>query len=261
MELNRVARWRNYAGKAGALFALLAMLSVLDGLIARFREPADLIRALPGEMVDVNGPLREALPSLKDLIYTSDSEDISISFLELQRGYFLGGNMWRGRLTVSPQTPPGEYRLSVMVWERPAAAPPLTFRILVYADPGNRQTQAKSLWRRYAGVSPWLAAAFCLPGILLSFGGVFLLSQKMEALLTRVGRAEIYRVVKKDGDWLIAFGLGSTHGVKVGATVTLLDPEGLPVGQATVVEVTATDAAAAVSTPQEIHPGYLVVLG
>ncbi len=261
MELTRIARWRNYAGKVGALVALLAMLSVLDGLIARFREPADLIRALPGDTVEVNGPLRQAVPSLRDMTYTSTSEHLSLTFDALQRGYFLGGDMWRGRLTVSPQTPPGEYRLSVMVWERPAAAPPLTFRILVYADMSSRQTQSKSLWLRYAGISPWLAAAFCLAGILLAFGSVFLLSQKIETLLAQQGRAEVYRVVKKDGDCLIAFGLGRAHGVQVGATVTLLDPEGQPAGQATVVEVTDTDAAAAVSTTEDIQPGYLVVLG
>jgi len=259
MDLTQAARWRNYAGKAGALFALLAMLSVVDGLVAQFREPADLIQALPEDQVAVNGTLRQEVRSLQDLTCTSDSPHLSLVFDALHRGYFLGSDMWRGHLTVAPGTPPGEYRLRVAARNPATPAPPQTFRIRVYADPTSRQQAAKSLWRRYGGVSPWLAAAALVPGVLLSFAGVFLLSQQMEALLARAGRAEVYRVVKKDGEYLIAFGLGTAHGLKVGANVTLLDPEGLPAGQATVAEVADRDAAAA--TSQEIRPGYLVVLG
>ncbi len=261
MELTQAVRWRTLVGKAGALFALLAMLSVVDGLVAQFREPANLIRMLPGETVDVNGPLRQAVSNLKDMTYTSTSEHLSLTFDALHRGYFLGGDMWRGQLHASPDTPPGEYFLSVMVWGRPAAAPPLTFRILVYANPSSRQTQAKSLWRRYAGVSPWLAAAAFLPGILLAFGGVFLLSQKIESLMLKMGRAEVYRVVKRDGEYLITFGLGTAHGVHPGATLTLLDPEGQPLGLVTVLEASATEAAASISIERKIEPGYLVARG
>jgi len=260
MDLTQAARWRNYAGKAGALFALLAMLSVVDGLIARFREPADVIKVLPGESANLNGPLGEEVRGVQDLTYTSDSEHLTLTFAALHKGYFLGGAMWQGQLHVSPRIPPGEYRLSVMALGKTSPRPPQTFRIQVYADPVSRQEHAKSLWRRYAGVSPWLAAAFCLPGILLSFGGVFLLSQKMEALLLQMGQAEVYRVVKGEGDYLISFGLGTAHGLKAGATLTLFDPEGHPVGQVEVLEVSATDAAARISTEREIKPGFIVAL-
>jgi hypothetical protein len=259
MEQTQVARWRTLAGKAGALFAFLAFLSVVDALVAQFREPAHLVRLLPGETVDLNGALREEVGGLGDLTFTSDTPHLALDFVALHRGYFLGGDMWRGRLRAAPGISPGEYRLRVMAKNPVSPAPPLTFTVRVYADELSRQQAAKSLWRRWIGIPPWLAAAALAPVILLSFAAVFLLSQKMEALLAQRGRAEIYRVVKKDGEYLIAFGLGRAHGVKVGATITLLDPGGWPAGQATVVEVVDRDAVA--TTPQEIQPGYLAVLG
>ena len=109
MELDRVSRWRNLAGWAGALFFLMAFLALLDGLIGQFREPANLIKLLPGLSAEIDGPLQEEVQGIQELTYLGDSKDLKLTFALVHKGYFLGGLLWQGQITAGPHLPPGEY--------------------------------------------------------------------------------------------------------------------------------------------------------
>ncbi len=258
MDLDQASRWRSIAGRLGSLLCFLAFLALLDGLSARFREPESLIKLLPGMSAEINGPLQGEVRSVKELVYLSDSDDLKVSFTTVHKGYFLGGDMWRGQIMVSPAIKPGEYHVSVAPrWSTSKEATP-AFRILVFADPLSLQRSSKSLVRRYTSFSPWGAAAACLPLILLAFAAVFLLSQKMDSLLARQGRAEIYRVVRKDGVYEIRFGLGTAHGVHPGLELQVYNPQGQAVALARVEESAQEDAMAVVTADQEVRPGYMV---
>ena len=250
MNLDQVSRWRNLAGWIGALFFLLAFLALLDGLIGQFREPANLIKLLPGLTAEIDGPLQEEVPGVQDLTYFGDSEDLKLSFASVHKGYFLGGNLWRGQITASPGILPGEYHLTVAPRKSTSPEATLAFRILVFSDLLSLRLSSKSLIRRYAGLSPWGAAAACLPGILLAFAAVFGLSQKIDRLLAQQGRAEIYRVIKKDGAVEIHFALGTEHGVQPGLRLQVFNPGGGAVAIAQVTEATPADAVALVTTNQ-----------
>lgn len=258
--LDQISRWRNLLGKAGACCCLLLFLAVLDGLVARFREPPNVLQALPGMSLEINGPLEDEIGDLRDLTYASDSPHLRLIFAGAHKGYFLGGDMWRGQLRIDPQTPPGEYHLTVGVKGKIPARPLPPYRVLVFADPLSRQQSSKSLISRHTGLSPWAAAAYCLPAILLAFGGVYYLSQKRETLLARLGRAEIYRVASREGEWVIAFGLGTAQGLQPGSQVHICNAEGQEVARGEVEEANTGDSLAVVRSGREIRPGYIVFL-
>ncbi len=260
MNLEQVSRWRNLAGWVGAAFFLLAFLAMLDGLVGQFREPANLIKLLPGMTAAIDGPLQEEVAGVQELTYFSDSELLTLSFATVHKGYFLGGNLWRGELAADPRILPGEYHLSVAPRRSTSPEANLGFRIIVYPDPISLQRSSKSLIRFYSGRSPWGAAAACLPGILLTFGAIFFLVQKSDRLLARKGRAEIYRVIKRDGAFEIHFGLGTKHGVRPGLQLQVYNPSGKPAGLARVETASQTDAVATVTTDQQLRPGFVVAV-
>jgi hypothetical protein len=233
-------------------------LAVLDGLVARFREPPNVLKVLPGMSLEVNGPLEEEVGDVRELTYTSSSPSLHLAFEAAHKGYFLGGDMWRGQLRVDHQTPPGEYHLKVGVKGKTPPRPLPPYRVLVFADPRSQQQSYKSLIRRHTGLIPWAAAAYFLPAILLSFGGVFYFSQKREKLLAQLGRAEIYRVASREGECVIAFGLGTDQGLQAGSTIHIFNEQGEAVATGEVEEASATDSLAVVRSGQEIKPGYLV---
>jgi hypothetical protein len=258
-SLDRINRRRNLLGKAGACCCLFLFLALVDGLVARFREPPNIFKVLPGQSVELNGPLEDEVQDLRELTYRGDHH-LLLTFSEAHKGYFLGGDMWRGRLQVAPDTKPGVYFLTVGIKGKtpPRTLPP--YRIMVFADPRSLRQSHKSLIQRAGGLSPWAVAPGFLPAILLCFGGVFLLSQKKEKLLAALGRAEIYRVQPGEDELRISFGLGTEHGVHPGSRIEIHDDRENPAGVGEVQEVTATDAVARVPAGVEIKPGYIVSL-
>ena len=47
-DLGRVNPWRDPASQIAAAFGVNAFLAMVDGLLVHFREPADLVKVLPG---------------------------------------------------------------------------------------------------------------------------------------------------------------------------------------------------------------------
>ena len=198
----------------------------MDGLLVHFREPANFVKVLPGAVIAINGELTDEANDLQDLTFTSDSDQLKVNFEAIHKGYFLGGDMWRGRLIVGPDISPGEYSLAVLPkrTDSPRKAP--AFRIKVFPDALSLQKSSASLVRRWLGFSAFVVAAGCLPGILLAFGAVYWLSGRREALLAAAGQAEVYQVTEGDGGWEIRFGLGTAHGISPGARVAIYDDSG-----------------------------------
>ncbi len=258
MDLGQVNKWRDLASKAGALLCVMALLSLVDGLLVHFREPANVVKVLPGQSVEINGELTDEAHRVEDLTFTSSSDRFKVVFEAIHKGYFLGGDMWRGRLIVGPGVATGEYSLAVLPkrTNSPRKAP--AFRILVFPDEPSLQKTSASLIRRWFGISPFVVAAGYLPGILLAFGAVYGLSGKREALLAAAGQSEIYRVTRGDGGCEIRFALGTAHGLSSGAGIAIFDEAGRQVGTGTVEVSNRTASVARVTSDQEIKVGYLV---
>ncbi len=257
MNLDQASSLRKLAGKACAFFFLMAALAVLDGVVAKFREPVNLFHLLPGDEIEINGQIPENIKRTQDLTYDSDSSDLKVAFAAIHSGYYLGGNMWRGRLLAGKNLSPGKYTVTVRPRDYPKDKG-LLFQVIAYADPQSQRLAYLSISRRLTGRSPYLVAAAFLPLIGITMGLVFLLSRRIEVLQAEGGLAEIYQVSQGEGNYLITFGLGDKHGIKPGDRFTLLDPNGNYIGSAVVEKTSDTDSVALATMAQEIKPGYLV---
>ena len=257
MDLAGLGRWRRIGGRVGAFLCVLLVLVLLDALLGQFRKPFNVYQVLPGETVEVNGPLDEKVQGVQDLTYEAASPELTLTIEVVHRGYWLGGEMWRGRLKVSPQIQPGKYHLTVKVKNKTYPSPPLALVIKVHPDQISRQRSSLSLIERHTGLSPWRLALGMLLGVALAFGAVFMLSMQMDTLLAQEGQAEIYRVKAQEGYWEISFGLGAQHGLQPGDAVTIMDETGQTLGSGEVREVSPKDAVAVVSSTYEPKPGWL----
>lgn len=258
MTLEQARRWRLLVGKIAALFIVLMFVALFEGLVAKFRQPFNEYEVLPGNVVDMNGPLPQESQDLQDLSYASDSEYLQVSFTETHRGFWLGGAMWRGKLRVNPLTPPGKYTLTVMQKTGASDKPPLQFHIVVYPDSLSLKQNSRSVIQRYLGVSAWAVVCLFLALIGLAVGAVFFLANNVEKLMAQRGQAEIYKVERLEGGYAIAFGLGTRHGVNPGDQVSVLDPQGNYLGPAQVQKSSAQDSVGLATLDQNISPGYLV---
>ena len=258
MNLEETTRYRNLASRAGALFCALFFLAALDGLITYLREPQNLFHLFAGESLSVTGSMRES--TIDSLQYHSSSERVRLTFKDVQPGFWMGGLMWRGVITISPETEPGEVALSVSEKGAPSQKPLSVFVLKIYPDRESYRKASKSFAIRFLGVSPWVLFGFFFPLTLIAFGIVYLLSQKKDRLLVQQGKAEIYRVAEEDGVLVVAFGLGTTHGVRPGDRPAVLDEAGKPVGKITVKETYETDSTATVEPECKLKMGYVVSL-
>ena len=258
MDLGQITWWRDLASKIATAFCVIALLALVDGLLVHFREPANLVKVLPGASVEINGELTDEARRVEDLTFTSDSNQLTVIFEAIHQGYFLGGDMWRGRLIVSPQISPGEYHLSVLPKSSASTRKAPAFRILVFPEAFSLRKNSASVVRRWFGVLAFAVAAGCLPGILLAVGAVYLLSGKRETLLAARGQAEIYRVTRIDDGYEIHFGLGTDHGMSPGAGVAIYNAEGHQVGTGTVEVCNHKVSVAQAAGGQPIKAGYLV---
>ena len=258
MTLERVSRYREYCGKAGAILCLLLILTVLDGVTAQFRHPLNLLEVFPGGRENVNGILGPEISGIDRLTATSNSDLIRLHFEGLQTGFWFGQKMWRGTIEISPRILPGKYDLSVYPQGDPPAKPLSSFTVRVYRDYQDYRRDALSFCVRYVGISAWSFLAFVFPLTCLAFAVVYILSRKEGELLAREGRAEIYRIARGEWGFEIAFGLGARHGVRIGSEFALLDETG---GQTAVIvahKVSDTDTVAQVGVDSEVKPGYSV---
>jgi hypothetical protein len=258
MDLPRLCRLRSVAGVAGALLGFLAGLALLDGLIAGFHAPFNRFHVLAGDSVYVNGPLNPALKDLKKLGVADRSGMFTLSFSEIHKGFWLGGNMWRGVLAVNPRTPPGEYTLEIRSEQGETPSALCTFFITVHPDSRSLQQSSRAALKRTFGVSPFLVSAGLSLITVLVFLQVFLLSRKVEARMAEIGMAEIYQVSSAGGVHEVTFGLGARHGMKAGVSLALLDPAGNPCGTVEVIQVAPEHSVGRTCSSNRVKPGFRV---
>jgi hypothetical protein len=261
MNLQEALHWRIWTGRLAAFLCLLLLLAFLDAFLARFLEPLNNIVILPGETQEISGPVTGKIEHPQQLSYSSSSRELKVTFEEIKKGFWLGGLIWRGRLAVGSAIQPGKYTVIVPAAQTPASKSPTRFQVEVFKDQGSLDNNSKSRIRRLLGMNPWLVALFMLVLVLAAFGAVFLISQKIEPLLVLERKAEIYRVQKGEGVWLITFGLGRNQGLSPGSSLFLLDDKGQTIGQVTAQEVSENQAVAAAGMETKVRPGYYVSLG
>jgi hypothetical protein len=249
---------RRVAAGTATLFFILIFSALLDGCIAKFRAPINVIEPLPGKTAPIDGPLPQKVSDASELSYVSTSDRIGLSFDHLQTGYWLGGNMWIGTVAIGSEVPAGEYGLAVFLKGADPQKPTSLYKVRVYEDYAALRRNFKSLIRREFDISPWLFAVLCVPLLGVSLGAVYLVSDRIEKLMALQGKAEVYQVMKTEEGLKIFFGLGKRHGVVPGTKLMLHDAKGRLVGQITAEEGTETDSTATVGADTKVLTGYVV---
>lgn len=258
MNLEQATLWRNRIGTACAVFGTLFLLAAVDGLVAQFRTPANLVALIPGETVSINGGLRENISGPEELVFASDSPFLRVSFEAAHTGFWLGGQMWRGTLHADERAPVGTYKLNVRRTVEPADKPSSVFQVRICRDFAALRSNSPSFALHYLGVSPWWAFSVCLAATLLGLGAIYLVSHKRDACLAMEGKAEVYHVARTEEGYEIAFGLGSRHGLKKGDRLVIWSHRGERVGGTCVKGVTEADGTAMVGEDCPVQPGYVV---
>jgi len=133
MTLDRVNRYRSILGKVAALLSVLFFLSVLDGVISHFGQSSNDLSLLPGASVKVNGPAKDNIRDIQELEYVASSDLINLSFEAVHTGFWMGGRMWRGVLTVSADAAPGAYAATVRSKAEPSEKP-----VTIFSNQGLR---------------------------------------------------------------------------------------------------------------------------
>jgi len=236
----------------------LFLVAVMDGLIAVMRQSPNSIILMPGEAEEISGPLRGEVKELGEPQVQAGSHFVQLTFLEASKGFWLGGDMWRGMISVDPKASPGDYILRVHQARDASGKPTSVYVVKVLPDPVAVRKESKSMILRYGNISPWLAVLIVFPCVLLGFLSNYLLAHRREQLLIKIGKAEIYHVLRQEKGYQVTFGMGSEHGLQVGSPLTILDEVETPVFSGAVEKVFEKDAMITVPLDCPVRTGYLV---
>jgi hypothetical protein len=257
--MEKIMRTRSAAGKIAAFFCILLSLSIIDALIAGFRQSANVLDLLPGTTIEINGILMGKVESAREITWAGNSNHIMLTIDSIQKGHWFGDNMWQGHLTIDHDIRAGEYSLTVGI-EGMKMQKPGKFLIKVYKDYAGYRQSFKSFIKRYLNISPWILAASFFPLVVPAFVYIFFLSGKIEQLMAKQGKAVVYRVKNGEKGCELSFSLGARNGIRENTCFTLFNEEGKPVGTAVVYDVSDTDSLATAGSGCTVKPGYTVSL-
>jgi hypothetical protein len=261
LALSQINRTRSIAGKIAAFFLIILFILLLDSCVSRIRQPVNVINALPGTSVKVNGPVEGKLKNTGELTYLSTSPLVTLSFDELYSGFWFGGTEWSGTLTVDKQAAPAEYRLTVTQTSQPLKKQPYFFQIFVHQDAAGIKKVSKSLIEQFSGFHPWWLVAVIFPITTIMFGAVFFLSKGIERRMAEGGEAEVYWVRAGVEGTELAFGLGTNHRVTPGSLIAVFDEHDKLIGQAEVIRASDADCMALAEPGIIIRAGNIVSRG
>lgn len=249
MTLEQAGRVRRFLGGVGALLCALFFGAVMDGCIARLRQPLFTVDLLAGGSEAVDGQLDHDLKELARLRIEPPGGSVRLAIERFQTGYWLGGNRWVGTISADPDAAPGRYRFQVFDRGKSPEEPVAAYLAIVHPDPEALRASELSLLRRRFGLSPAAAALVCAAALFFVLGLIYLTSQKMERLLAAAGRAEIFLVRETAEGLAVYFGLGRRHGAAAGMTVAIHDRDGGVIAAAVVRTVDEENAMALVDRP------------
>lgn len=258
MNLEQISGVRRKLGLMGALFCLVFFFGVADSVLMQMLKEHFTVNMLPGESIKVNGPMPERIREASELTYVSETRSIVVEIERVHTGYWLGGNLWNGRVKAVDFITPGSYRFMVrpVEFEEDEAFP--IFTAYVYASQSELRQNSESIIYRNFGFMPWWVSAAALPAALFFFWLVIRLSRQTESLLLKAGKAEIVRIKRSGDKQEIAFGLGKRQGVEQGSALVLLDKSGNPLGSFRVAKAYDNSSLAIVTDKCPVTPGCMV---
>lgn len=256
---------RKRLGFLCAVVCFILLITLVDGLFARFRQHPHEFHVLSGTEIPVMGPLPKEVNKLEELrVIIEPEHGIRFSLVGTQTGYWLGGTFWRAIIEIPKQIREGKYVITVAAPVPQIKKPLAQFTVFIHKDKKDVQSASLSFFTKYLGVNPWLIFSSSLL-VDIGIGGLlFLLSSRIESLLLQEGIGEIYRVFtdQEHRQTYLLFGLGRENGIGEDDTLEVLDTGGKNVGTAKVREVfDRTGIAMMLQGEVNPKPGFLVRKG
>ncbi len=227
-------RWQRGCGAVGSILLAVALLGLVDGLIAQMRQGPDELALLPGQSLAISGPTALKNPLNGDVraVFTPADPPLTFDLEGFFTGYWFGSGMWRGKIAALPDAAGGEYELRIS-FRGASARSAQTWKISVYENAEAMRQASKSLLMRLAGVNPFAVAV--IGGGLGIFSGIvtYICGRRFARALANLGFAEIYRVDPAGGAlWCLA---PKGRSPAAGAMLAVFAPDGAGIGTARVV--------------------------
>jgi hypothetical protein len=188
--------------RISAFFCILTVFGILDGLQELVRNDYNHIDMLPGESASITGMYPAGASQQQDIIARLEgAEGLHFTLAESYKGFWLGGQMWRGVLSAAPDMPPGKATLTIIdvVLGRLEGTPPqerrggvnpvqtpgiqnpaLTHTITVWESAAARRAAEHAYAKRYLGLPPFGAAAIAFACAFLGGFAHLIFFQKAE---------------------------------------------------------------------------------
>lgn len=252
---------QRWFGRLSAFLLAVALVALIDGLLAHMRTGSDFLELLPGDALVLSGPLPLKNPVTGDVQaqFLPGNAPLHFRLDEFFAGYWFGNGMWRGTVTAEPLAEQGSYALRV--WFRgKAPSSAQTFKVRVWEDASARRAGSASFIHRFTGWNPFALAASC--GIIALLCGccVYLLGRHYARLVAALGCGEVFRLRVEDGGcrlWCLLYGLKAPP---AGQVCTVLDAQGNALGEATVDMQRKGVLELLMREPEGVLPGSLVCL-
>lgn len=254
-------RRQRLVGKVSAFLLAVALLGLIDGLLAEMRTGSNQVDLLPGEAISLSGPSALKNPLDSDMLVRFKPENAPLHFnLEgFFTGYWFGNGMWRGEVQAEPQAEPGNYELRVS-FKGATGQAEQPFVLVVWADEAAQRAGSPSYIRRIADWNPFILAAWS-GGLGIVCGvGTYLLGRRYLRLLTELGCSEVFRVSQNSTPchvWCLASG---PKAPRPGDLRMVLDADGRPLGEARAEKLHKGVLELVLLEDAPVLPGVLVCL-
>ena len=171
----------------------VALLALFDGLIAEMRSGSNESRLLAGSSIVLSGPSALKNPVDSDLVARFVPPDSPLSF-EMEgffAGHWFGNGMWRGKVNVQKDAPPGMYTL-VVSFKGASAQSAQRYKLIVYDTPEAAREDSYSILRRALDINSFELAA-CAGGAGIAFGlATWFFGRRYILALLSLGLAQAY---------------------------------------------------------------------
>ncbi|MDL2285882.1 hypothetical protein LJC24_00390 [Desulfococcaceae bacterium OttesenSCG-928-F15] len=104
-------------GRIGGILFLLALVSIGDAVQATVRTPFNSIQLVAGKSTSISGILPQEASEAGEMIFFlkgPSAMDLSFSPTGAFRGFWLGGDMWRGTISAKPEANTGVVVLTIV---------------------------------------------------------------------------------------------------------------------------------------------------